>query len=251
MLELFYVRHTSLALDSRIFVIAFKAMGGGGGRDHFKSRRRHRRRRPQAPLHARGCGLPVRPRRRGVQPGACSGFQSDDEGESISAFNASYSGLTGLYWLWRNVGADVKGFVYYRRLLGSPDPASRRAEDPFDRVATGGGAEVSGRGERRHPRQPPQLLHRDRLRPLLAHLRRRALRRVPRCALRHVLGVRFREGSPHASPSGAYLQHVRHEGGPVRCLLCLAVPRLGGACRLRWLVRHDVLRGEVARSAAS
>ena len=28
MLELFYVRHTSLALDSRIFVIAFKAMGG-------------------------------------------------------------------------------------------------------------------------------------------------------------------------------------------------------------------------------
>lgn len=28
MLELFYARHTSLALDSRIFVIAFKAMGG-------------------------------------------------------------------------------------------------------------------------------------------------------------------------------------------------------------------------------
>lgn len=69
--------------------------------------------------------------------GGCSGFQSDDEGESISAFNASYSGLTGLYWLWRNVDADVKGLVYYRRLLGSPDPASRRAEGPFDRVATG------------------------------------------------------------------------------------------------------------------
>ena len=31
----------------------------------------------------------------------------------------------------------MKGLVYYRRLLGSPDPASRRAEDPFDRVATG------------------------------------------------------------------------------------------------------------------
>ncbi len=137
MLELFYVRHTSLALDSRIFVIAFKAMGGGGGQDRFKPRRRHRRRRPQAPWHARGCGLTARPRRRGVQPGGCSGFQSDDEGESISAFNASYSGLTGLYWLWRNVDADVKGLVYYRRLLGSPDPASRRAEDPFDRVATG------------------------------------------------------------------------------------------------------------------
>ena len=31
----------------------------------------------------------------------------------------------------------MKGLVYYRRLLGSPDPASCRAEDPFDRVATG------------------------------------------------------------------------------------------------------------------
>ena len=69
--------------------------------------------------------------------GACSGFQSDDEGESISAFNASYSVLTRLYWLWRNVDADVKGFVYCRRLLGGPDPVRRRAEDPFDRVATG------------------------------------------------------------------------------------------------------------------
>lgn len=88
-------------------------------------------------MHARGCGLPAHQRRRGVQPASCSGFQSDDEGESISAFNASYSGLTGLYWLWRNVDVDVKGFVYYRRLLGSPDPARRRAEDPFDRVATG------------------------------------------------------------------------------------------------------------------
>lgn len=72
-----------------------------------------------------------------LNPGACPGFQPDDEGESISGLNASYSELTGLYWLWKNVEADVKGLVHYRRLLGSPDPARRRAEDPFDRVATG------------------------------------------------------------------------------------------------------------------
>lgn len=72
-----------------------------------------------------------------LNPGACPGFQPDDEGESISGLNASYSELTGLYWLWKNVEADVKGLVHYRRLLRSPDPARRRAEDPFDRVATG------------------------------------------------------------------------------------------------------------------
>ena len=72
-----------------------------------------------------------------LNPGACPGFQPDDEGESISALNASYSVLTGRYWRWRNADADVKGLVHYRRLRGSPDPARRRAEDPFDRVATG------------------------------------------------------------------------------------------------------------------
>lgn len=73
-----------------------------------------------------------------LNPGACPGFHRDDEGESISALNASYSELTGLYWMWRNVDAKVKGLVHYRRLLGSPDHARRRADDPFDRVATGG-----------------------------------------------------------------------------------------------------------------
>lgn len=72
-----------------------------------------------------------------LNPGACPGFQPDDEGDSISGLNASYSELTGLYWLWRNAEAGVKGLVHYRRLLASPDPARRRAEDPFDRVATG------------------------------------------------------------------------------------------------------------------
>lgn len=72
-----------------------------------------------------------------LHPGACPGFQPDDEGDSISALNASYSELTGLYWLWKNVDAGVKGLVHYRRLLGSADPSRRRARDPFGRVATG------------------------------------------------------------------------------------------------------------------
>ena len=72
-----------------------------------------------------------------LNPSACPDFQPDDEGESISALNASYSELTGLYWLWRNVDAGVKGLVHYRRLLGSPDLGRRRVEDPFGRVATG------------------------------------------------------------------------------------------------------------------
>lgn len=62
------------------------------------------------------------------------GFQRDDEGDSISEKNPHYCELTGLYWLWRNVDADYKGIVHYRRLLGVP---GRGGRDPYDRVATG------------------------------------------------------------------------------------------------------------------
>lgn len=65
------------------------------------------------------------------------GFRRDDEGDNISRLNPWYSELTALYWVWRNVDAHYKGVVHYRRLLGSPDPARRRAADPFDRVAAG------------------------------------------------------------------------------------------------------------------
>lgn len=72
-----------------------------------------------------------------LHPEVDLGFQKDNEGDSISEKNGSYSELTALWWLWKNYQADYKGIVHYRRLLGSPDTARRRAHDPFDRVATG------------------------------------------------------------------------------------------------------------------
>ncbi|WP_455138291.1 DUF4422 domain-containing protein [Thermophilibacter sp.] len=72
-----------------------------------------------------------------LHPDVCPDMQGDDTADSISERNPYYSELTGLWWLWRNVEADHKGLVHYRRHLGSPDRARRRAEDPLDRVVTG------------------------------------------------------------------------------------------------------------------
>lgn len=44
----------------------------------------------------------------------------DNTGDNISGKNRTFCELTGLYWAWKNLGADVYGLCHYRRYLGSP-----------------------------------------------------------------------------------------------------------------------------------
>ena len=43
------------------------------------------------------------------------GFERDDRGENISEKNHHFGTQTGLYWMWKNLDAQYKGLVHYRR----------------------------------------------------------------------------------------------------------------------------------------
>ena len=61
------------------------------------------------------CYLPLQVGRAGKPD---IGFVGDDTGDSISQKNGNYCELTGVYWAWKNLPADVIGLVHYRRYMG-------------------------------------------------------------------------------------------------------------------------------------
>lgn len=65
-----------------------------------------------------------------------AGFTGDDTGDSISSRNDRYSELTGLWWIAKNVDAEYKGLVHYRRHFRTADFARAHAGDRMERIAT-------------------------------------------------------------------------------------------------------------------
>jgi len=59
-------------------------------------------------------------------------IQGDDEGDSISEKNSSFSELTGIYWAWKNTKQEITGSCHYRRYFtAQPEPWDLRIKRSF------------------------------------------------------------------------------------------------------------------------
>lgn len=56
------------------------------------------------------------------------GYIGDNTGDNISAKNANYCELTGLYWAWKNLKCDYIGLCHYRRYFASKNLHTSNAE---------------------------------------------------------------------------------------------------------------------------
>lgn len=60
----------------------------------------------------------------------------DDNGDNISSKNPNYCELTGLYYAWKNIDADVIGLVHYRRHFATKNWLYRMMYMPFECTLT-------------------------------------------------------------------------------------------------------------------
>lgn len=56
------------------------------------------------------------------------GYIGDNTGDNISAKNANYCELTGLYWAWKNLKCDYIGLCHYRRYFAAKNIHTSNAE---------------------------------------------------------------------------------------------------------------------------
>ena len=61
------------------------------------------------------CYLPLHVGKAGKQD---FGLIGDNTGDNISAKNANFCELTGIYWAWKNLKTDYIGLCHYRRYFG-------------------------------------------------------------------------------------------------------------------------------------
>lgn len=69
------------------------------------------------------------------------GYIQDNTGDNISSKNPYFCELTGLYWAWKNLDADYKGLVHYRRYFTKAKRIPKEENEKFRIILTQNDAE--------------------------------------------------------------------------------------------------------------